>query len=39
MCSAVQRLALVDSAAWWLTDPVGGQEPTHALIDGHVLTG
>jgi hypothetical protein len=32
--SAVQRLALVDAAAWWLTDPVGGQELAHALIDG-----
>jgi hypothetical protein len=32
--SAVQRLALVDAAAWWLTDPAGGQELAHALIDG-----
>ena len=29
-----QRLALVDAAAWWLTDPTGGQELAHALIDG-----
>lgn len=32
--SAVQRLALVDAAAWWLSDPDGGQELAHALIDG-----
>ncbi len=32
--SAVQRLALVDAAAWWLSDPAGGQELAHALIDG-----
>ena len=34
MLSAVQRLALVDAAAWWLTDPAGGQELTQALING-----
>ncbi|MBV9650688.1 MAG: hypothetical protein JO296_11185 [Pseudonocardiales bacterium] len=32
--SAVQRLALVDAAAWWMTDPNGGHELAHALIDG-----
>jgi hypothetical protein len=32
--SAVQRLALVEAAAWWLTDPAGGHELAHALIDG-----
>lgn len=32
--SAVQRVALVDAAAWWLSDPAGGQELAHALIDG-----
>lgn len=32
--SAVQRLALVDAAAWWLTDPAGGNELAHALING-----
>ena len=32
--SAVQRLALVDAAAWWLSDPAGGHELAHALIDG-----
>lgn len=30
--SAVQRLALVDAAAWWLTDPDGGEELAHALL-------
>jgi len=24
--SAVQRLALVDTAAWWLSEPNGGEE-------------
>jgi hypothetical protein len=24
--SAVQRLALVDAAAWWLSEPNGGEE-------------
>ncbi|MGH3795628.1 MAG: hypothetical protein ACRDSP_12130 [Pseudonocardiaceae bacterium] len=30
--SAVQRLALVDAAAWWLTDPDGGEELAYALL-------
>ncbi len=30
--SAVQRLALVDAAAWWLTDPHGGEHLAHALL-------
>jgi hypothetical protein len=30
--SAVQRLALVDATAWWLSDPNGGQELAHALL-------
>ncbi|HSZ29977.1 MAG TPA: lysozyme inhibitor LprI family protein [Pseudonocardiaceae bacterium] len=30
--SAVQRLALVDAAAWWLSDPNGGQELAYALL-------
>lgn len=30
--SAVQRVALVDAAAWWLTDPDGGEELAHALL-------
>jgi hypothetical protein len=25
---------LVDAAAWWLSDPAGGQELAHALING-----
>ncbi len=29
--SAVQRLALVDSAAWWLSEPNGGEEFAYAL--------
>jgi hypothetical protein len=30
--SAVQRVALVDAAAWWLTDPDGGEQLAHALL-------
>lgn len=30
--SAVQRLALVDAAAWWLSEPSGGQELAYALL-------
>jgi hypothetical protein len=30
--SAVQRLALVDAAAWWLSDPEGGSQLAHALL-------
>lgn len=30
--SAVQRLALVDAAAWWLSDPSGGEELAYALL-------
>jgi hypothetical protein len=30
--SAVQRLALVDAAAWWLTEPNGGEEFAYALL-------
>jgi hypothetical protein len=30
--SAVQRLALVDAAAWWLSEPNGGQELAYALL-------
>jgi hypothetical protein len=30
--SAVQRLALVDAAAWWLTEPNGGEELAYALL-------
>jgi hypothetical protein len=28
----VQRLALVDAAAWWLSEPNGGEELAYALI-------
>ncbi|HEX2298255.1 MAG TPA: hypothetical protein VHH34_07020 [Pseudonocardiaceae bacterium] len=30
--SAVQRLALVDAAAWWLSDPSGGDQLAYALL-------
>jgi hypothetical protein len=29
---AVQRLALVDAAAWWLSEPNGGEELAYALL-------
>jgi hypothetical protein len=28
----VQRLALVDAAAWWLSEPNGGEEFAYALL-------
>jgi hypothetical protein len=30
--SAIQRLALVDAAAWWLSEPNGGDQLAHALL-------
>jgi len=30
--SAVQRLALVDAAAWWLSEPNGGEQLAYALL-------
>jgi hypothetical protein len=30
--SALQRLALVDAAAWWLSEPNGGAEFAYALL-------
>ena len=30
--SVVQRLALVDAAAWWLSEPNGGEEFAYALL-------
>jgi hypothetical protein len=30
--SAVQRLALIDAAAWWLSEPNGGEEFAYALL-------
>jgi hypothetical protein len=30
--SAVQRLALVHAAAWWLSEPKGGEELAYALL-------
>jgi hypothetical protein len=30
--SAIQRLAVVDAAAWWLSEPNGGEELGYALL-------
>ncbi|MDQ3765637.1 MAG: hypothetical protein M3460_30750 [Actinomycetota bacterium] len=30
--SAIQRLALVDAAAWWLSEPNGGEQFAYALL-------
>lgn len=30
--TAVQRLAVVDAAAWWLSEPAGGEELAYALL-------
>jgi len=30
--SAVQRLALIDAAAWWLSEPNGGEDFAYALL-------
>ena len=30
--SPAQRLALVDAAAWWLSEPNGGEEFAYALL-------
>jgi hypothetical protein len=30
--SAVQRLALIDAPAWWLSEPNGGEEFAYALL-------
>jgi hypothetical protein len=30
--TAVQRLALIDAAAWWLSEPNGGEEFAYALL-------
>jgi hypothetical protein len=30
--SAVERLALVDAAAWWHSEPNGGEEFAYALL-------
>jgi hypothetical protein len=30
--SALQRLALVDAVAWWLSEPNGGEELAYALL-------
>jgi hypothetical protein len=36
--SAVQRLALVDAAAWWLSEPDGGEELAYALLAASCAT-
>jgi hypothetical protein len=36
--SAVQRLALIDAAAWWLSEPNGGEELAYALLAGSCAT-
>jgi hypothetical protein len=36
--SAVQRLALVDAAAWWLSEPNGGEELAYALLAASCVT-
>jgi hypothetical protein len=36
--SAVQRLALVDAAAWWLSEPNGGEELAYALLAASCAT-
>ncbi len=36
--SGVQRLALVDAAAWWLSEPNGGQELAYALLAASCAT-
>jgi hypothetical protein len=30
--SAIQRLALVNAAAWWLSEPNGGEQLAYALL-------
>jgi hypothetical protein len=37
--SAVQRLALVDAAAWWLSEPNGGEEFAYALLAASCAAG
>jgi hypothetical protein len=36
--SAVQNLALVDAAAWWLSEPNGGEEFAYALLTASCST-
>jgi hypothetical protein len=36
--SAVQRLALVDAAAWWLSEPHGGEDLAYALLTASCST-
>ena len=34
----MQRLALVDAAAWWLSEPNGGEELAYALLAASCAT-
>jgi hypothetical protein len=36
--SALQRLALVDAAASWLSEPNGGEQLAHALLGAACMT-
>jgi hypothetical protein len=36
--SAVQRLALVDAATWWLSEPNGGEQFAYALLAASCAT-
>ncbi|MGH3513796.1 MAG: hypothetical protein ACRDRB_16160 [Pseudonocardiaceae bacterium] len=36
--SAVQRLALVDAAAWWLSETNGGEDLAYALLAASCAT-
>lgn len=36
--SALQRLAVVDAASWWLTEENGGEELAHALLGATCMT-
>jgi hypothetical protein len=36
--SPLQRLALVDAAAWWLSEPNGGEEFAYALLAASCAT-
>ncbi|MCA1822419.1 MAG: hypothetical protein LC644_11930 [Pseudonocardia sp.] len=36
--SSVQRLALVDAAAWWLSESNGGEEFAYALLAASCAT-
>ena len=37
--TALQRLALVDAASWWLSEQHGGQQLAHALLEAACTDG